>query len=511
MNNKTDNALGSVEPRAEEQKRKYSKRDFIFEIRFSFTDATLSRVKKRLGKTNDRRFDEKIPGLCLKVNNYNRITFYAYKRVPQYNSNKNSWEPNTIYKKMFVWSKNTGFNCNAAKDKVAAYLDRIVDSRSLAQDEITFGDLAKKYMEKGLTGFKLQGNETREYKPGVIKQYTSIIKSYILLVKGTKELKKKLTKPIEYQGKIWNKPLKDFKANELRKLDLEAFKHRLIETKSICNTVLKTVSVIYSWARMNEIYDGKNPMEFVKLFPKKAVRVKLPDEKRDQIIDYCESKAFDYNPHFLLLILMSLMTGCRSAEMYGLRWEEPLNDSDKEHCSGWLEPGWDNLNEKSHLVLWDTKNRREFRPYIRMPLKKLLIRLRKKLYEDPNYSWCLKSVFIFPKTTYKQKVPGEHINFSSIKYDLRKLNERFGLIQFINGKEKMFFTLKIGRKTFVTQVAKEKGVEVAARSVNHSDPGVTRAHYLVPDQHDIDFEFEEQQSNIENFDKHKLVNIKKVK
>jgi len=213
MNNKTDNALGSVEPRANEQKRKYSKRDSIFEIRFSFTDATLSRVKKRLGKTVDRRFDEKIPGLCLKVSDNDRITFYAYKRVPQYNSNKNSWEPNTIYKKMFVWSKNTGFNCNAAKDKVAAYLDRIVDSRSLAQDEITFGDLAKKYMEKRLTGFKLQGNETREYKPGVIKQYTSIIKSYILLVKGTKELKKKLTKPIEYQGKIWNKPLKDFKKN----------------------------------------------------------------------------------------------------------------------------------------------------------------------------------------------------------------------------------------------------------------------------------------------------------
>ena len=72
MNNKTDNALGSVEPRANEQKRKYSKRDFIFEIRFSFTDATLSRVKKRLGKTVDRRFDEKIPGLCLKVSDNDR-------------------------------------------------------------------------------------------------------------------------------------------------------------------------------------------------------------------------------------------------------------------------------------------------------------------------------------------------------------------------------------------------------------------------------------------------------
>ena len=32
--------------------------------------------------------------------------------------------------------------------------------------------------------------------------------------------------------------------------------------------------------------------------------------------EYCESKAFDYKPHFLTLIAMVLYTGCRGNEMY---------------------------------------------------------------------------------------------------------------------------------------------------------------------------------------------------
>jgi len=94
---------------------------------------------------------------------------------------------------------------------------------------------------------------------------------------------------------------------------------------------------------------------------------------------------------------------------------------------------------------------------------------------------------------------------------LRKLNEDFGLRVEKNGKLKNFFTLKIGRKTFGSQVAQEKGVEVASRALNHSDTQVTRDHYIVPEEKDLEFEFENKKSNIENIDKHRLEKVKKLK
>jgi len=511
MINEKDIAVAAVAAPAADEKKKYKKREAIFETKFSFTDANLSRVGHRSLKNIDRRYDTKIPGLCCLVGKF-RIVFYAYKKVPQYNKKTNTWEKNNVYKKMFPWAKNTGFNCKAARDKVSTYLDKIVDSKSKTQDEITFGDLAKRYCKDGLTGFKLQGNEARLYKPSVIKQYTSIINSYLLLETCTALVKKKLTAPVDYNGIIFNKPLKDYKASELSKRDLEAFKFRLKDTPQICTTILKTVSTIYTWARSNEIFKGNNPMEFVKIFPKNAIKVKLPDDKRDQILDYAESKAFDYNPHFLTIVTMNLLSSCnRDVEMFPLVWEQPLSEADKEKCSGWLEPDWQNLSEKRYIFLRDTKNRKDFRVYIRTPLKKLLIRLRKKLYEDPKLSWCLNSPYIFPKTKFKQADPSSHVDYNSLKYHLWRLNERFGLIYEKDGREKMFYTFKIGRKTFGSRVAKEKGIETAARALNHSDPRVTREHYIVPDQDDLDFEFESKETNIENFDKHRFEKVKNLK
>ncbi len=49
------------------QKRKYKKREAIFEKRFSFTDENMARVQFTIGKKLDRRFDSKIPGLCIQI------------------------------------------------------------------------------------------------------------------------------------------------------------------------------------------------------------------------------------------------------------------------------------------------------------------------------------------------------------------------------------------------------------------------------------------------------------
>ena len=81
--------------------------------------------------------------------------------------------------------------------------------------------------------------------------------------------------------------------------------------------------------RFNKLFKGDNPFEFVKRYPKVKHKKKLPDNKRDEILDYCSGKAFDYNPHFLLLVAMVLYTGFRGNELYALRWTEPTTDEEK--------------------------------------------------------------------------------------------------------------------------------------------------------------------------------------
>ena len=73
------------------------------------------------------------------------------------------------------------------------------------------------------------------------------------------------------------------------------------------------------------------------------------------------------------------------------------------------------------------------------------------------------------------------------------------------------FTIKIGRKTFGSEVAAEKGVEIASRALNHSDTQVTRDHYIVPEDSDLDFELGTKKTNVENIEKHRFEKRKKVK
>ena len=504
-------AVAAVAAPAASQKKKYKKREPIFENKFSFTDENMPRAKHILGKKYDRRYDTKVPGLCVHLRPSGVKTFYAFKSVNMYNKKKNKWAPNVVYKKMFHWAKNTGFTCEDARDKVAEYLEKITESRTVTGDEVTIEYLTRKFIKTGMEGFKIS-DETRMYKPGVKKHFTQMLTSYVLLENCTEMTKKKMTAPVEYQNRIYNKPLKEYKAAELTEHDIRALKWKLRDTPQAYNSIHALVSVVYTWARQNRLYTGENPWLLVKRYPKVKIRKKIPDDKRDMIKEYCESKAWYYRPHFLTIVAMVLYTGCRGEEMYGLRWEEPRTEEEKLMCSGWLEKGWENLNEKTHIFLWDPKNRKEFRPYIRKPLKELLIRLRKRLYEDQKISWCLESPYIFPKTRWSAQYPKEHTDANAISYPLRELNELFGLTyETESGKLKNLFTMKIGRKTFVSQVAKEQGVEIASRAVNHSDTKVTREHYIVPEQEDLEFELEENRSNVSNIEQHRIEKLKEVK
>ena len=152
MTEETNKVVAAVA--APKTKRKYKPREAIYETKFSFTDENLVRVKYRK-LSHDRRYDEKIPGLSIEV--YPKhITFFVFKNINMYNKKKNVWAPNVIYKKMFVWAKNTGFNCAAAREKAAEYLALLTDTRAKADNEITVEYLVRKFIKTGLNGFTLK-------------------------------------------------------------------------------------------------------------------------------------------------------------------------------------------------------------------------------------------------------------------------------------------------------------------------------------------------------------------
>ena len=477
-------------------------REPIYATGFSFTDANMARAKYRNGVSRDKRFDTKIKGLCVEVRPSGTITFYAYKSVHMYNKKHNKWAPNVVYRKMFHWAKNTGFNCEAARDTVSKYVSMITDSKSKVDSEITVEYLVKKFIKTGLNGFTLK-DDSRMYKEDTARRYIGNLQRYVLYEGCTDQTRRKHTAPIEYMNTVYSKPLKDYVASELTDDAIKAHKFKLHDTPQVYNTVATLLSVVYNWSKMNKLYKGDNPFLFVKRYPKVRVKIKLADDVRDKIKDYCEGKAFDYNAHFLTIIATVLYTGFRGGEIYGLRWTEPKTEEEKKKCSGWLLSGWD-TDEKAYLFLHDPKNRKEFKAYVRTPLKNLLIRLRKKLYNDKKVSWCLKSDYIFPKSRWSANYPEEHTDSYAQTYPLRKLNEDFGLrTENSKGRLRNTFTIKIGRKTFGSEVAAERGIEIASRALNHSDTQVTRDHYIVPEDSDLDFEFENKKTNVENIETHR--------
>ena len=498
----------------QKKKREYQKRQSITDRSFVFTKELLTRLEYQgNGIAPDKRFDTKSEGLCFFVYPSGKKTFFAFAKKEMFNKKKGKTEKNNCYKKMFNFGDAAEKSLDSARSSVPASVAAILVPTAIAKEEKTFGSLAKKFLESGFKGYRLadKNSDKYEYKKSTIKKYTKIINSYLLL-KGSPAIQEKLSKSVEYNEVISMKPLKDYTLKEIEPWHIECVQHRLKDSKVVANDVVRMISIIYSWSYEHNHWKGVNPAYSIGKFPEKKIKARLSDTEVDLILNHCESKAFDYNPHFLTIVAMVLYTGCRGLEMYGLRWTEPRTEEEKLKCSGWLEQGWENLNEKTHIFLWDPKNRKEFRPYIRKPLKQLLNRLRKKLYNDPKVSWCLKSDYIFPKTRWSANYPEEHIDSNALAYPLRDLNEKFGLTyETESGRLKNLFTMKIGRKTFVSQVAKEQGVEIASRAVNHSDTKVTRDHYIVPEEKDLEFELEENRSNVSNIEQHRIEKLKEVK
>jgi len=405
-----------------------------------------------------------------------------------FNRKKNKLEKNCLYKKMFRYQDVQGYKYRDAKDKLKDVLDKISSPIEKVDSELLFKDLAKRFIKEGMTGPRLNDPDL-QYKASSIVRYKQYINSYLLLKNPNKNRIKALTETIVYKNKASNKPIGDYPCSEITLWHVEVLRERLKDIPTSADDAVQMVSVIFKWAIINNILKGENPCKNFAWKINKPFKAKLFDTDTAKLKNYVQSKAFDFDPHFLTCVGLHLFTGQRSLDIYGLRWESPVSEEEKKACSGWLVDGWETTN-RPFFHIWSTKNHKPADVYLDQISVSLLKRLKEANLRDRN-AWALKSCYIFPRS----KDPTKYVVYGSYQKKMVKLNKHLGFVKLegdnisrTRGK-RTIFTMKIARKTLATEVARNKGgVEVAALKLNHSSSVITRRNYIVPDNPAVEIE-----------------------
>ena len=465
-------------------KRQYNKREKITAATFDFS---MQKLQYQIeyqgkGKAPDKRFDKLTQGLCLFIQPNGSKTFYAVKSMEMFNKKKNRMEKNAVFRKIFRMEDNPNRNYNAAKLELPIVL-KAMEKPKHKTDEKLFGSLAKDFMKSGFSGYRLADkSEKHEYKETTIRKYKKLISTYLLL-KGNDDIKDRMSKLFVFEDRSSIKPLKEYPLSEINKWHIDCVHQRLSDTKTTANDVIKVISIIYTWAIKKKGMKLINPVRDVAKFAERKIKEKLSAEDNNKILDYCEGKAFDYNPCFLGCVALSLYLGKRFSELLGLRWSAATTKKELDECSGWLEDNW---QRDKYLYLHDTKNRKPERVWIDSKTMEILMRLQRAKFTEAN-KWAASSVFLFPQ----RKNIAKAATYSSYRLDLKAMNKKLDVS----------FKFKIARKTAGSNMAAEYGVEYAARKLNHSSTKVTRDHYIVPDDKELERENDYGRSNIAKFKK----------
>ncbi len=464
--------------------REYKKREKITAATFDFT---MQKLQYQIeyqgkGKAPDKRFDKLTQGLCLFIQPNGSKTFYAVKSMEMFNKKKNRMEKNAVFRKIFRMEDNPNRNYNAAKLELPIVL-KAMEKPKHKTDEKLFGSLAKDFMKSGFSGYRLADkSEKHEYKETTIRKYKKLISTYLLL-KGNDDIKDRMSKLFVFEDRSSIKPLKEYPLSEITKWHIDCVHQRLSETKTTANDVIKVISIIYTWAIKKKGMKLINPVRDVAKFAERKIKEKLSAEDNNKILDYCEGKAFDYNPCFLGCVALSLYLGKRFSELLGLRLSAATTKKELDECSGWLEDNW---QRDRYLYLHDTKNRKPERVWIDKKSMEILMRLQRAKFTEAN-KWAASSPFLFPQ----RKNIAKAATYSSYRLDLKAMNKKLDVS----------FKFKIARKTAGSNMAAEYGVEYAARKLNHSSTKVTRDHYIVPDDKELERENDYGRSNIAKFKK----------
>jgi hypothetical protein len=443
----------------------------------------------------DKRFDENCEGLCIFIYKSGKKVFYAFKSVEMFNHKTKKLMRNNTYRKIFTYQDVQGFKYRDAKDKLKETLDKISAPVKVKEKKL-FKDLALEFYKEGMKGARTKGFEENNYKQSSIARYKNYIDSYILLKHSNKQTIKKLTQQIVFRNRLSNRPIGDYMSNEIEVWHLEVLKKRLEQTPSTAENVIGMISTIYTWAKENNVFKGDNPADNFSWTGTNPIKAKLLDSDTAKLREYIHSKAFEYQPHFLTCVGLHLYTGQRSLDIFGLRWSPPVSEEERLDCSGWLVEGWETSN-RPKFYIWSMKNHKEVYIHIDQMSLKLLKRLKEANLREKN-KWALKSPFVFPKRhsfewTHEKYKPVGHATYSSYQKPLKKLNKVLGFerlegdnISRIKRGKRKIFTFKIARKTFATEIARNKGgIELAARKLNHYSSAITKKNYIVPDDDEM--------------------------
>jgi len=498
----------------------------ITQTTFKFSQDRLAALQYQgKGGEPDKRYDGRTEGLSLWIRLNNQKTFYAVGKPLMFNKKKQKMEQNARYKKMFgLESKSKSYE--EARKVVQEYVKLIENPALDTNEDETFSFLAKEFLSRGMNEYRLtDSKEKHEYKEGTVKKYKKLINSYILLKPSkhiTTQFQKdrfgvivqKLSELIVYDGRPSDKPLKDILLKSLDEREMNIVHHRLKNTPTVANDVLRVISIIMTWARKKKLFKGINPCDSVAKFPEQKIKAKLGEDQTTKILDHCKSKAFESDPQFLCFIGLMLLLGKRQSELYGLRWKEPFTKKELNSCSGWLMP---NYTKTKYLYLKDTKNRKPERVYLDAQSLAFIERMDHLRYEGSSErkTQLIKSPFLLPTVQWEGQ---RHVNDNSYRKKLRNLNDKLELTTVwkdaVTGemKTQLGLQFKLGRKTAISFFEEKYGIEIASKKANHSSTKVTRDHYVVKDDKELEIENVHQNKIAkEDIIKGVIENIKKTK
>lgn len=95
------------------------------------------------------------------------------------------------------------------------------------------------------------------------------------------------------------------------------------------NSIIKTVSLLYAWARKQGLYDGMNPTRGLRKTPSTGLMDYLSSDEVGQLLTYTREHAPDVYP----MLAAAIYTGMRKVELLGLRWIDILFDRGVIHVA----------------------------------------------------------------------------------------------------------------------------------------------------------------------------------
>jgi integrase len=95
------------------------------------------------------------------------------------------------------------------------------------------------------------------------------------------------------------------------------------------NSMLKAISVLYLWARKQELHDGVNPTGGLRKTPPTGLMDYLSSDEVTRLLAYTREHA----PNIYPMIATAIYTGMRKGELFGLRWIDLLFDRGVIHVA----------------------------------------------------------------------------------------------------------------------------------------------------------------------------------